>query len=140
MPTDEQLAAGLLGRVRHGRLAASMRALPFLATAHHIVVGGRVLLRMHKGHGHHSACAGSVVAYGADNLGSPRAGEGHWSVQVVGVCESAEPTAAQLTLFGPAPHRVDDAPFEPVYLEVTPEFVTVHSTDGGLELAHRHCP
>ncbi|MEW2268240.1 pyridoxamine 5'-phosphate oxidase family protein, partial [Streptomyces sp. NPDC047868] len=64
MPTDEQLAAGLLGRVQHGRLAASMRALPFLATARHIVVGGRVLLRIHKGYGHHRACAGSVVAYG----------------------------------------------------------------------------
>jgi pyridoxamine 5'-phosphate oxidase-like protein len=140
MPTDEQLAAGLLGRVEHGRLAASMRALPFLATARHIVVGGRVLLRMHKGYGHHRACAGSVVAYGADSLGSPRAGEGHWSVQVVGVCKTVEPTSAQLALFGPAPRRVDDAPFEPVYLEVTPEFVTVHSTDGGLELAHRHCP
>lgn len=56
------------------------------------------------------------------------------------MCEHVEPTTAQLALFGPAPRRVDDAPFEPVYLEVTPEFVTVHSTDGGLELAHRHCP
>ena len=30
--------------------------------------------------GYHQACAGSVVAYGADNLGSARPGEGLWSV------------------------------------------------------------
>ncbi|MFE9836181.1 hypothetical protein ACFYP4_13765 [Streptomyces sp. NPDC005551] len=29
MPTDEQLAVDLIGRVAHGRAATSMRALPF---------------------------------------------------------------------------------------------------------------
>ncbi|MDQ0934139.1 hypothetical protein QFZ49_004079 [Streptomyces turgidiscabies] len=51
MPTDEQRAADLLGRVEHGRVATSMRALPFLASARHIVVDGRVLVRLHGGHG-----------------------------------------------------------------------------------------
>ncbi|MEV0221989.1 pyridoxamine 5'-phosphate oxidase family protein [Streptomyces sp. NPDC050704] len=142
MPTDEQLAAGLLGRVDHGRVATSMRALPFLAAARHVVVDGRVLLRMHRGYGYHRACVGSVVAYGADSLGpgSSRAGEGHWSVQVVGVCEAVEPTGAQLELLGPAPRLADGEPFEPVYLEIDPQFATVHSTDGALQLHHEHCP
>ncbi|MFD5078769.1 pyridoxamine 5'-phosphate oxidase family protein [Streptomyces sp. NPDC058371] len=138
MPTDEQLAVDLLGRTDYGRAATSMRALPFLAFARHIVVDGRVLLRMHRGCGYHRACAGSVVAYGSDNLGSARPGENLWSVQIVGQCEVIEPTAAQLELFGPAPHLVDGEPFEPVHLAIDPQFATVHSTDGGLERHFQH--
>ncbi|WP_327696150.1 pyridoxamine 5'-phosphate oxidase family protein [Streptomyces sp. NBC_00459] len=124
MPTDEQRAADLLGRVEHGRVATSMRALPFLASARHIVVDGRVLLRLHRGHGYHRACAGGVVAYGAD---VPSARRGSWSVQVVGECAAVEPTAAELDRFGPAPRSVDGVPFDPVYLRVEPQFATVHS-------------
>ncbi|MDQ1037547.1 hypothetical protein QFZ75_003963 [Streptomyces sp. V3I8] len=127
MPTDPHIAAGLLGRVAHGRVAASVRALPFLAPARHIVADGRVLLRMHGGHGHHLVCAGSVVAYGADNMSCAPAGAERWSVQVVGVCERVEPTADQLARFGPGPLRVDGGPFEPVYLGITPRLTTVQS-------------
>lgn len=128
MPTDEQdeqHAADLLGRVEHGRVATSMRALPLLASARHIVVDGRVLLRLHKGHGYHRACAGGVVAYGAD-VPSARSLRS-WSVQVVGECAAVEPTAAELDRFGPAPRSVDGVPFDPVYLLVEPQFATVHS-------------
>lgn len=127
MPTDQHIAAGLLGRVEHGRVAASVRALPFLAPARHIVVAGRLLLRMHRGHGHHRVCAGSVVAYGADNLASAPVGTEQWSVHIVGWCESAEPTDAQLARFGSGPLRVDGGSFEAVYLEITPGLATVHS-------------
>ncbi|MEV7136905.1 pyridoxamine 5'-phosphate oxidase family protein [Streptomyces tauricus] len=127
MPTDQHIAAGLLGRVEHGRVAASVRALPFLAPARHIVVADRLLLRMHRGHGHHRVCAGSVVAYGADNLASAPVGTEQWSVHIVGWCESAEPTDAQLARFGPGPLRVDGGPFEAVYLEINPGLATVHS-------------
>ncbi|MEU6030605.1 pyridoxamine 5'-phosphate oxidase family protein [Streptomyces tauricus] len=127
MPTDQHIAAGLLGRVAHGRVAASVRALPFLAPARHIVVADRLLLRMHKGHGHHRVCAGSVVAYGADNLASAPAGTERWSVHIVGWCERAEPTDTQLERFGPGPLRVDGGPFEAVYLEIAPSLATVHS-------------
>ncbi|WP_327670948.1 MULTISPECIES: pyridoxamine 5'-phosphate oxidase family protein [unclassified Streptomyces] len=129
---DRDLAFELLARVPYGRVATSMRALPFLASARHIVADGRLLLRMHRGLGYHEACIGSVVAYGADNLGQERPEDaGQWSVQCVGTCEQVEPTTADLELFGPAPHDADGEPFDPVYLHVAPQFVTVHELRGG---------
>ncbi|MFI1925583.1 MULTISPECIES: pyridoxamine 5'-phosphate oxidase family protein [unclassified Streptomyces] len=128
MPTDERRAVDLLARTEYGRVAASLRAMPFLACARHIVVDGRLLLRMHRGHGYHRACVGHVVAYGSDNLNRARPGcaEGRWSVEIVGKCAAVEPTAAELELFGPAPRSVEGGvPFDPVYLRVIPQFVTV---------------
>ena len=130
MSSDAQLAVGLLGRASHGRAATTLRALPFLAYARHIVSGGRVLLRMPRSRGHHRACAGSVVAYGSDNLGAARPGERLWSVQIVGRCVAYEPSAAEIERFGPVPREVDGVPYEPVYLCVEPRFGAVHLTDG----------
>lgn len=127
---DEQLALGLIARTDYGRVATSLRAMPYLALARHIVVDGRVLLRMPLSCGYHLACAGSVVAYGTDNLSRARRGENLWSVQIVGRCEPVEPTAAELELFGPAPPLVDGVPYEPVYLGIEPQFADVNSTDG----------
>lgn len=132
-PGAEQLAVALLARTDHGRVATTLRALPFLAFASHIVQDGGLLLRMPRSHGYHHACVGSVVAYGADNLGSARPGEGLWSVQVVGACETYDPTADQVERFGPAPTTVDGESYEPVYLRIEPQLGTVHSADGGLE-------
>ncbi|MET7514639.1 pyridoxamine 5'-phosphate oxidase family protein [Streptomyces sp. NPDC005480] len=128
---QEQRAIELIGSVDHGRVATSMRALPFLASARHIVVDGRVVLRMHKGYGYHQACAGSVVAYGADNLNNGDPADGQWSVQFVGTCVAVEPTPGELGLFGPAPRFADGEPFDPVYLRIEPQFVTVHELTGG---------
>ncbi|MFD9878524.1 hypothetical protein, partial [[Kitasatospora] papulosa] len=71
---DRLRAIELLGSVRYGRLAISMRALPFLAVARHLVIEDRVVLRMHRGLGFHESCDGSVVAYGADNFTPPAPG------------------------------------------------------------------
>ncbi|MYW68884.1 pyridoxamine 5'-phosphate oxidase family protein [Streptomyces sp. SID8379] len=136
MPSETQpdLDRGfeLLARVPYGRVATSMRALPFLASARHVVADGRLLLRLHRGYGYHVACVGSVVAYGADNLGASGPGDdGQWSVQCVGTCEQIDPSTAELELFGPAPHFADGEVFDPVYLHVTPQFVTVHELRGG---------
>ncbi|WP_405941999.1 pyridoxamine 5'-phosphate oxidase family protein [Streptomyces sp. NBC_00207] len=136
MSSEELHAIELLRRVPYGRVATSMRALPFLALARHIVVDGRVVLRMHSGFGHHQACNGSVVAYGADNFnsGEPRL----WSVQFTGTAQLVEPATAELELFGPGPHFVDGALFDPVYLRIEPQFITVHALAGNPERQYQH--
>ncbi|MGA5193649.1 pyridoxamine 5'-phosphate oxidase family protein [Streptomyces exfoliatus] len=127
MSTDEIRALELLHRVSYGRVATSMRAMPFVAPARHIVVDGRVLLRMHQGLGYHRACSGSVVAYGADNFNS---GSEHlWSVQFTGTAEIVEPTEEELAAFGPEPDVADGEPFAPVYMRIEPQFVTLHALD-----------
>ncbi|MGI5444358.1 pyridoxamine 5'-phosphate oxidase family protein [Streptomyces sp. CA-243310] len=128
MSPEELHAIELLRRVPYGRVATSMRALPFLALARHIVVDGGVVLRMHAGFGHHQACNGSVVSYGADNFNS---GDRRlWSVQFTGTAELVEPTNAELELFGPGPHFVDGAVFDPVYMRIAPRLVTAHTLAG----------
>ncbi|MFG3038739.1 pyridoxamine 5'-phosphate oxidase family protein [Streptomyces sp. NPDC048330] len=127
MSTDEIRAIELLRRVSYGRVATSMRAMPFVAPARHIVADDRVLLRLHRGLGYHRACNGSVVAYGADNFDS---GSEHlWSVQFTGTAEIVEPTDGELTTFGTEPEFVDGEPFDPVYMRIEPQFVTVHALD-----------
>ncbi|WP_447038443.1 pyridoxamine 5'-phosphate oxidase family protein [Streptomyces sp. DSM 118878] len=133
MPTDEQLAFELLSRTDYGQVATSMRALPFLAAARHIVVDGRLLLRMHRGYDYHQACVGSVVAYGADNLNeaSASARDGHWTVQLIGLCTAVEPTNTALERFGPTPHLADGELFAPVYLRIEPQVTKVHTFCAG---------
>ncbi|WP_188267537.1 MULTISPECIES: pyridoxamine 5'-phosphate oxidase family protein [unclassified Streptomyces] len=127
MSSDEIRAIELLSRVSYGRVATSMRAMPFVAPARHIVSEGQVLIRLHEGLGYHRACNGSVVAYGADNFNS---GSEHlWSVQFAGTAEIVRPTEAQLRAFGSQPDTVDGEPFVPVFMRVDPRFVTVHSLD-----------
>ncbi|WP_406059985.1 pyridoxamine 5'-phosphate oxidase family protein [Streptomyces sp. NBC_01077] len=127
MSTDETLANELLSRVSYGRVATSMRAMPFVAPARHIVADGCVLLRLHRGLGYHRACNGSVVAYGADNFNS---GSEHlWSVQFTGTAEIVEPTGEELAAFGSEPELVDGETFDPVYMRIEPQFVTVHALD-----------
>ncbi|WP_030752575.1 pyridoxamine 5'-phosphate oxidase family protein [Streptomyces griseus] len=138
MSTEEIRAIELLGRASYGRVATSMRAMPFVAPARHIVSGGSVLIRMHEGLGYHQACNGSVVAYGADDL-DPASGV-LWSVQFTGTAEIVEPTAAEAAAFGPEPLSVDGEPFVPVYMRIEPQFATVHSMEYGpsAAVAARH--
>ncbi|MFD0023099.1 pyridoxamine 5'-phosphate oxidase family protein [Streptomyces sp. NPDC058382] len=130
MSTEEELhAIDLLGRVPYGRLATSMRALPFLTVARHVVIDGRVVLRMHSGLGYHDVCNGTVVAYGADNFNEATSAGSRdlWSVQFTGPAETVEPTCAQRELFGPLPVEVNGEPFTPAYLRLDPHFVSVHT-------------
>ncbi|MFB7211154.1 pyridoxamine 5'-phosphate oxidase family protein [Streptomyces sp. NPDC056255] len=146
MSFEELQAIELLGRVRYGRLATSMRALPFLSVARHVVIEGRVVLRMHSGFGYHNACDGTVVAYGADNFstadpegcGSGVCGPGGcgsggggdlWAVQFTGTAEIVHPTPGQRELFGGGPALVNGEPFAPAYLRIEPHFVSVHTLD-----------
>ncbi|MEV0090327.1 pyridoxamine 5'-phosphate oxidase family protein [Streptomyces sp. NPDC050738] len=137
MSTEELRALSLLRRVTYGRVATSMRALPFLAIARHIVTAdGEVVLRMHAGLGHHVACVGSVVTYAADNLGL---GEpGLWSVQFTGTAEATVPTDEELALFEPAPVEVNGEPFDPVHLRIVPQFVNIDELQYARPRAVRH--
>jgi len=146
-PTEPATATSpieLLGRVPYGRLATSMRALPFLAVARHIVSDGHILLRMHSGFGYHEACDGSVVAYGADNYNAASSGYGEepcgdlWSVQFTGPAEIAHPCPEQAELFGAAPVRANGEPFASAYLRVDPHFVTMHTLDFSASQLVRH--
>jgi hypothetical protein len=138
--TEPAPAIELLRRVPYGRLTTSMRALPFLAVARHIVSDGRILLRMHSGSGYHEACDGNVVAYGADNCGAAPSGDGGalWSVRFTGPAEIVHPCPEQAELFGTAPVRADGEPFEPAYLRVHPHFVTKHTLAFGASQLVRH--
>lgn len=129
MSLEELHAIDLLGRVPYGRLATSMRALPFLTVARHIVIDGRVVLRLHSGLGCHDACDGTVVAYGADNFNAAASAgsDDLWSVQFTGPARIIEPTCAQRERFGPLPVEVNGEPFVPSYLRLEPHFVTVHT-------------
>ncbi|MFB6813276.1 pyridoxamine 5'-phosphate oxidase family protein [Streptomyces sp. NPDC056347] len=131
MSPEELQAIELLGRVRYGRLATSMRALPFLSAARHVVDDGRVVLRMHSGFGYHTACDGAVVAYGADNFDTAAPGGDCelWAVQFTGTAEIVRPSPAQCELFGEAPARVNGEMFDPAYLRLEPHFVSVHTLD-----------
>ncbi|GAA2237945.1 hypothetical protein GCM10010232_25920 [Streptomyces amakusaensis] len=133
---DELLAMELLGRVSYGRLATSMRAMPFVAPARHIVLGRGVVLRIHRGFGYHRACNGAVVAYGADNFNS--GGRAMWSVQFTGTAEIVQPADEELRLFGDEPFQADGERFEPVYMRIEPQFVTVHTLDYLSEQPNRH--
>ncbi|MFC5073152.1 pyridoxamine 5'-phosphate oxidase family protein [Kitasatospora cinereorecta] len=134
-PSDELRAIELLGRVRYGQLATSMRALPFLAVARHLVIEGRIVLRTHRGLGCHESCDGSVVAYGADNFGSPAVtapdgfeDEDPWAVQVTGLAEIVHPDSGRRELFGTGPSEVNGEPFDPVFLRLEPHVIHMHTS------------
>ncbi|MFJ2646130.1 pyridoxamine 5'-phosphate oxidase family protein [Streptomyces sp. NPDC087420] len=125
--TQELRALELLTLVSYGRVSTTMRAMPFVAPARHVVADGDVLLRMHAGHGYHRACAGGVVAFGADNFNVE--GSDLWSVQLTGTAQIIEPTPGELELFGPIPALIDGEPYEPAYMRLTPQFFSVHTLD-----------
>ncbi|MEU1090348.1 pyridoxamine 5'-phosphate oxidase family protein [Streptomyces sp. NPDC005576] len=128
MSPEESQAIELLDRVPYGRLATSMRALPLLALARHVVHDGHVVLRMHAGFGHHEACDGSVVTYGADNLNTASPGDlGLWAVQFTGTAELLDTARAPRGRFGPLPAQVNGEAFDPVYLRLHPQFASVHT-------------
>ncbi|ARZ69137.1 hypothetical protein SMD11_3504 [Streptomyces albireticuli] len=128
---DQYRALELLDRTPYGRVSVSMRALPFVTVARHIVSGRRVLLRLHGGFGYAQACDGNVVAYGADNLsGRPEGDETVWTVQFVGTARLFTPGPAELDRFGRPPRTADDSPFDPEYLCIEPQFITLHHLEG----------
>ncbi|MEU2851085.1 pyridoxamine 5'-phosphate oxidase family protein [Streptomyces syringium] len=149
--TDERRALDLLARTPYGRASVSMRALPFVTVARHIVVdapaspssspSSRVLLRLHGGFGYAQACDGSVVAYSADNLSGRQEGdEDVWTVQFVGMARLFTPSAAEIELFGRPPRTADGVPFHPEYLCIEPQFISLHHLEGVPARQFTHSP
>jgi hypothetical protein len=71
----------LLDEAPFGRIVYTVRALPAIVPVRHLVDNGMVVVRTHVG----AECAGSVVAYQADDLGSPDEHVKGWTVTVTGV-------------------------------------------------------
>lgn len=69
----------LLGGAPFGRIVYTVRALPAIVPVRHLVDNGMVVVRTHVG----ADCAGSVVAFQADDIDS--AAESGWSVMITGV-------------------------------------------------------
>ena len=67
----------LLDRAPVGRIVYTVRALPAIVPVTHLVDNGMVVVRTHVG----AECAGSVVAYQADELTADE----RWTVTVTGV-------------------------------------------------------
>jgi hypothetical protein len=124
MPTDDLRAIELLSRTPYGRVSASRRALPFTTVTRHLVLDGRLVLRLHRGYGYHQALDGSVVAYEADNINSGESDT--WSVQFTGTAEVTDPAPDERERFGRTPRLADGAPFDAVFLRIEPQFVTRH--------------
>ncbi len=70
----------LLDQTPVGRIVYTVRALPAIVPVNHLVDNGMVVVRTHVG----AECAGSVVAYQADELASVN-GDECWTVTVTGV-------------------------------------------------------
>jgi hypothetical protein len=67
----------LLDRAPVGRIVYTVRALPAIVPVTHLVDNGMIVVRTHVG----AECAGSVVAYQADELATDE----RWTVTVTGV-------------------------------------------------------
>jgi hypothetical protein len=67
----------LLDQTAIGRIVYTVRALPAIVPVTHLVDNGMIIVRTHVG----AKCAGSVVAYHADELEA----EDGWMVTVTGV-------------------------------------------------------
>lgn len=129
-PAQHERALGLLATTAYGRLAGSVRALPFLTVARHLVdEDGSVLLCLHGGpDGLAATLPGTVVAYGAEGPSGAERGQAvhpAWSVRMLGVCRAAEPTEEELRHLGPAPLAVDGAPYRPVGLRLAPRHASL---------------
>ena len=137
MSSEELHAVELLGRVPYGPPAASLRGMPFLALARHIVTAGRVPLRPHA---NLRPPAGMLRQRGGVRRGQPRLRAAELrSVHNTGTAETVRPTDEELECLGPCP-RIDDQEFRPAYLRIEPRFVTVHTMDQSGEQPERHIP
>lgn len=108
----------LLAGAPFGRIVYTVRALPAIVPVRHVVDNGMIVVRTHVG----GECAGSVVAYQADDI--DLGGRDGWTVTVTGVARrllDADEIAHYEALLTPL---VDGEGVE--VIRIYPEIVTGH--------------
>jgi hypothetical protein len=108
----------LLCGVPFGRIVYTIRALPAVVPVRHLVDNGMVVVRTHIG----ADCAGSVVAFQADNIDS--VAESGWSVMVTGVARRVL-DAGEIAHYESVLRPFVDMPHVEV-LRIYPEIVAGH--------------
>ncbi len=108
----------LLGATPVGRIVYTVRALPAIVPACHLVENGMVVVRTHIG----GECAGSVVAYQADAI-DPVERYG-WTVTVTGVARRIL-DVDEIALYEERLTPLVNAPGV-VVIRIYPEIVTGH--------------
>ncbi|WP_062209929.1 hypothetical protein [Streptomyces sp. NBRC 109706] len=117
-------ALRLLPRVPHGRAAATVRALPWVLPASHLVTGDQLLLRVPTARGAALPLDGTVVAYEAHHEGDA-AGSAPWQAQLVGIVSVTDPERGARSAFPPAPRYARHP--EATYLRLAPRYAAVHT-------------
>ena len=114
----------LLAQVPLGRIVYTVRALPAIVPVSHLIDNGMVVVRTHIG----AECAGSVVAYQADQIDvHARTG---WSVTVTGVARRVlDPD--ELTAYEPRLVPLIEAPAVDT-IRIYPEIVTGYRLVNGI--------
>ena len=130
-------ALDLLPLVPFGRAAVSLRALPYVLPARHLVQGNHLLLRVNYGLADHRLLDGTVLSYEANTYGGPPPERsGHFSAQLVGTARVCEPTAEEERRLGPW-LRYREGGDAPVHLRMTPHLGTVRRPCGTVPAPRR---
>jgi nitroimidazol reductase NimA-like FMN-containing flavoprotein (pyridoxamine 5'-phosphate oxidase superfamily) len=85
-PLTRAVCLALLAPGGHGRVAATMRAVPIIIPVSFTLVGEDIVFRPGMGEGLSRAVADSVVAFEADHVGSD--GRATWGVHVTGMART----------------------------------------------------
>ena len=91
---DRAGCLALLAPGGHGRVAATMRAVPVIIPAAYTLLGEDVILAVGAEDGHSRAVAEAVVAFEADQ---PAEGGATWAVHVTGVAHPIGPGRFRLS-------------------------------------------
>jgi nitroimidazol reductase NimA-like FMN-containing flavoprotein (pyridoxamine 5'-phosphate oxidase superfamily) len=87
-PLSRASCLELLAPGGHGRVAATMRAIPVIIAVRFALVGDEVVFNAGRGEGVARAIGGSVVAFEADQVGPD--GRALWEVHVTGVARTVK--------------------------------------------------
>lgn len=91
-PVSRAACLELLAPGGHGRVAATMRAIPVIVAVRFVLLGDEVVFNAGRDEGVARAIGGSVVAFEADQIGPD--GRALWEVHVTGVARTVTGVAS----------------------------------------------